>query len=76
MGVQAFELEGHVTQLDHEGLFANDYLMRDSYHRELVRILDQILQQTEYMMGCFWSNTLLLLVSESFEVAIQKINGI
>ena len=34
----------HVTQLEHEGLFTNEYLMSQSAHKKLVRILDLFLQ--------------------------------
>jgi hypothetical protein len=40
--------EAHVAQLQHEGLFENEYLMSLPAHRKLVRILDPILQRTEY----------------------------
>ena len=40
--------EAHVAQLEHEGLFENEYLMSLPAHRKLVRILDPILQRTEY----------------------------
>jgi hypothetical protein len=38
----------HVTQLEHEGLFTNEYLMSQSAHKKLVRILDPFLQRFEY----------------------------
>jgi hypothetical protein len=38
----------HVTQLQHEGSFENEYLMSLRAHGKLIRILDLLLQQKEY----------------------------
>jgi hypothetical protein len=38
----------HVTQLQHEGSFENEYLMSLRAHGKLIRILDPLLQQKEY----------------------------
>ena len=40
--------EDHVTQLEHEGLFENEYLMSVSAHRKLVGILDPFLKRVDY----------------------------
>ena len=52
MGVQPFEWEDHVTQLEHGGLFANEYLMSVSAHSKLVRILHRFLQSSDYNSHC------------------------
>ena len=38
----------HGTQHEHEGLFTNEYLMSQSAHKKLVRMLDPFLQRFEY----------------------------
>jgi len=44
--------DAHVRQLQHEGLFENEYLMTVPTHGKLVRILDPILQRAEYNSRC------------------------
>ena len=44
----SLNLDEHVTQLEHEGLFTNEYLMSQSAHKKLVGILDPFLQRFEY----------------------------
>ena len=44
--------DNHVAQLDHEGLFSNEYMMTRPTHEKLVSIVAPYLQQAEYNSQC------------------------
>ena len=60
-----------MAQLEHEGLFENEYLMSLPANYKLVRILDPILQWTEYNSRCEEP----LLVERIMAVGLRVLSG-
>ena len=63
--------ENHVTQLEHEGLFVNEYLMSVTAHSKLVRILHPFLQRSEFNSCC----NVPILVEHIVAVGLRVLSG-